>query len=86
MPLGLLLFPGNSSTTFRRPETLLGLDVYNNIVWTTNFSPTWLEDHVPVVQAGLEVHDALLGEPCCKHVLTVDLAPEIAVILRVITN
>ena len=44
------------------------------------------ENHVPVVQSGLEVEDALLVEPGLEHVLAVDLGPQVAVILCVITN
>ena len=46
----------------------------------------WFEDHIPVVEASLQVHHSLLGEPRSKHVLTVDLAPQVPVILGVVTN
>ena len=49
-------------------------------------SLTWSEDHVPVVETSLGVHDALLGEPAGEHVLAVDLAPEVPVILSVVPN
>merc|ERR1719150_2876923 len=40
---------------------------------------SWFEDHIPVVEASLQVHHSLLGEPRSKHVLTVDLAPQVPV-------
>ena len=49
-------------------------------------SLAWFEDQVPVVEASLEVHDSFLGEPGGKHVLTVDLAPQVPVILSVVAN
>ena len=58
----------------------------NNNLRIFPHSLTWLEDQVPVVQAGLEVHHALLGEPGGEHVLAVDLAPQVTVILGVVTN
>ena len=49
-------------------------------------SLTWAEDHVPVVETSLGVHDALLSEPSGEHVLAVDLAPEVPVILSVVPH
>ena len=49
-------------------------------------SLAWFEDQVPVVEASLQVHHSLLGEPGSEHVLTVHLAPQVAVILGVVTN
>ena len=59
-----------------------------NYQWVLIFprSLAWLEDQVPVIQASLEVHDALLGEPGGKHVLAVHLAPQVSVVLSVVTN
>ena len=45
-----------------------------------------LEDHVPVVQPGLEVEDTLLVKPGLEHVLAVHLGPQVTVILCVISN
>ena len=58
----------------------------NNNLRIFPHSLTWLEDQVPVVQAGLEVHHALLSEPGGEHVLAIDLAPQVTVILGVVTN
>jgi len=47
---------------------------------------TWLQYEVPVVQSSFQIEDSFLGKSGGKHVLAVDLAPEVPIVLSIIPH